>query len=336
MASSSPAPIEPLTTLAMVHREIADRFWRARHSEVAEQAGQVHRGRPTKLARNATARPPPRFGLLQFTGQRPNAARLGFAFCLKHPRSPPTPPAPAPSRARRGPAPPPRRPPRRAGGRPASRPGGPPLGALGVERGDEALAAGAQQDRIAQGDEARQGGQQGQVVGGGLAEADARIQPDLLALDPGGHGGEGPGQQEGLDLGDHVVIARASCIVPGSPSMCISTTSQPSSAATSGASGAKRRAATSFQIVAPAATAARATAGFMVSIEIATSLVARIASISGTTRAISSAAGTGVAPGRVLSPPMSRMSAPRRSAAGPGPGPRPDRRTARRPRSCRA
>jgi hypothetical protein len=92
--------------------------------------------------------------------------------------------------------------------------------------------------------------------------------------------------------------------------MCISTTSQPSSAATSGASGAKRRAATSFQIVAPAATAARATAGFMVSIEIATSLAARIASISGTTRAISSAAGTGVAPGRVLSPPMSRMSAP--------------------------
>ena len=97
---------------------------------------------------------------------------------------------------------------------------------------------------------------------------------------------------------------------PGSPSMCISTTSQPSSAATSGASGVKRRAATSFQSVAPAATAARATAGFMVSMDRAMSLSRRIAVIRGMTRASSSACDTGVAPGRVLSPPMSRISAP--------------------------
>ncbi len=40
------------------------------------------------------------------------------------------------------------------------------------------------------------------------------------------------------------------------------------------------------------------------------SLCARIAEITGTTRAISSASSTGAAPGRVDSPPMSRMSAP--------------------------
>lgn len=68
--------------------------------------------------------------------------------------------------------------------------------------------------------------------------------------------------------------------------MCIKTTSQPSSAATSGASGENRRAVTSFHIVAPALTAARATAGFIVSMDTGTSLARRTASMRGTTRKI--------------------------------------------------
>jgi hypothetical protein len=58
-------------------------------------------------------------------------------------------------------------------------------------------------------------------------------------------------------------------MVRGSPFMCISTTSHPSSAATARLWGAWLRAVTSFHIVAPAATAARATAGFIVSTLIA-------------------------------------------------------------------
>src|SRR3989344_7200627 len=61
---------------------------------------------------------------------------------------------------------------------------------------------------------------------------------------------------------------------------------------------------------APAAIAARATCGFMVSTEIGTSLSARSALIRGTRRSISTSAGTGSAPGRVDSAPISRMSAP--------------------------
>jgi hypothetical protein len=101
------------------------------------------------------------------------------------------------------------------------------------------------------------------------------------------------------------------------PASSSSTRSTPSavtagraSAAAHRLSGDQARAETSFQIVAPAATAARATAGFMVSIEIGTALSRRTASITGMTRAISSASATGSAPGRVDSPPTSRMSAP--------------------------
>ena len=98
-------------------------------------------------------------------------------------------------------------------------------------------------------------------------------------------------------------------MVRGSPRICIITTVQPVSAATAALSVAPR-AVTSFQIVAPAATAARATSGFIVSILIGPAQRARSPVITGRTRAISSAALTGAAPGRVLSPPMSRMSAP--------------------------
>ncbi len=66
----------------------------------------------------------------------------------------------------------------------------------------------------------------------------------------------------------------------------------------------------SFHIEAPAATAARATAGFMVSIEMQTAPSRRSCSMRGTTRAISSSSETGSAPGRVDSPPTSITSAP--------------------------
>ena len=99
-------------------------------------------------------------------------------------------------------------------------------------------------------------------------------------------------------------------MVRGSPCMCISTTGQPSSAAVERLSGAKRKAVTSFHMSAPAASAARATLGFMVSIEMGISLSARMARISGATRAVSTSASTCDAPGRVDSPPMSSLAAP--------------------------
>ena len=98
-------------------------------------------------------------------------------------------------------------------------------------------------------------------------------------------------------------------MVRGSPCMCISTTSQPSSAAASAAPGA-RSALTSFHMPAPAATAARATSGFMVSMESAASVSASSRRTTGSTRASSTSAGTGCAPGRVDSPPMSSEAAP--------------------------
>ena len=71
-----------------------------------------------------------------------------------------------------------------------------------------------------------------------------------------------------------------------------------------------RRAVTSLTKTAPAATAARATAAFEVSIETGTPPVAVSASTTGITRRSSSSALTGAAPGRVDSPPTSIRSAP--------------------------
>ncbi|MNC43366.1 hypothetical protein D3C75_922230 [compost metagenome] len=99
-------------------------------------------------------------------------------------------------------------------------------------------------------------------------------------------------------------------MVLGAPFMCISTTEQPNTAAVARLSGSCISAVTSFHIVAPAPTAARATPGFMVSMLIIPSQRARSAVIRGATRSISSSSRTGSDPGRVLSPPMSRTSAP--------------------------
>jgi hypothetical protein len=80
--------------------------------------------------------------------------------------------------------------------------------------------------------------------------------------------------------------------------------------------GSKRKAETSFTIVAPAASAARATASLVVSMD-TRSPAAVSRSTTGSTRAISSASPTGSAPGRDDSPPTSRIAAPSRASWSP-------------------
>ena len=140
--------------------------------------------------------------------------------------------------------------------------------------------------------------QQGQVVVGRLAEPDARVDPDL------GHPGAArlgrPLGEEGRDLGDDVVVARARAAwCAGSPCMCMATQPTPSSAATGqqagrhvvdeGGAGGDRRARP------PPACGCRSRPA----------RAAASASMTGTTRRSSSRLGTGSAPGRVDSPPTS-------------------------------
>src|SRR5690606_264839 len=91
--------------------------------------------------------------------------------------------------------------------------------------------------------------------------------------------------------------------------MCISTTGTPAAAAASRAPS-RRSAYTSLIIPAPASTVARITSGLEVSMLIGTDVSRASRSTSGRTRRSSSAASTSAAPGRVDSPPTSRMSAP--------------------------
>src|SRR3989442_453459 len=99
-------------------------------------------------------------------------------------------------------------------------------------------------------------------------------------------------------------------MVSGVPRMCMRITPTPASATTGVSSGSKARPATSFTTAAPAAMAARATGALRVSTEIGPSRRRASCSITGTTRAISSSTVTGVAPGRVDSPPTSSSSQP--------------------------
>src|SRR5215207_11684802 len=95
--------------------------------------------------------------------------------------------------------------------------------------------------------------------------------------------------------------------------MCMRQQSAPTSAATPASSGSNLRADTSFTIVAPASSATRATAALVVSIEMRTSRAPPYAasrSTTGSTRLSSSSCATGSAPGRVDSPPTSRIAAP--------------------------
>ncbi len=104
-------------------------------------------------------------------------------------------------------------------------------------------------------------------------------------------------------------------MVSGVPRMCMATHPTPCAAATG-----HRLAETSFSRLAPAATAAWATAGFTVSTDTRTWPAS--ASITGTTRRSSSASATGSAPGRLDSPPTSTRSAPSATISRPaGHGP---------------
>src|SRR5512132_1368397 len=75
-------------------------------------------------------------------------------------------------------------------------------------------------------------------------------------------------------------------------------------------SGSSRPAETSLTTAAPASSAARATAAFVVSTLIGPLVVVARRATTGITRRSSSSTGTGAAPGRVDSPPTSRTSAP--------------------------
>src|SRR3954454_2153169 len=98
--------------------------------------------------------------------------------------------------------------------------------------------------------------------------------------------------------------------------MCMRHTSHPASAQTPASSGSERSALTSLTSVAPAPSAARATLAFIVSIE-SCAPVSRSRSRTGTTRRRSSSASTGSAPGRVDSPPTSRIAAPSAASSRP-------------------
>ena len=166
----------------------------------------------------------------------------------------PAPPGPARSRAHRGrarAATPARAPARAAASEPPRRSSAVPR--RGIDRADEALAAGAQHARESPAPTSRsRWASSARLCVSRLAEADARIEPDRAR----GRrrlrsAASARAIEEGSDLGDDVVVARLACMVRGSPCMCISITPQPSSAAVARLSGAKRKAVTSFHIVAP-------------------------------------------------------------------------------------
>jgi hypothetical protein len=99
-------------------------------------------------------------------------------------------------------------------------------------------------------------------------------------------------------------------MVAGGPSVCIAMAAAPVWASSGSISASNRKALMSLTTVAPAASAASATAALVVSTEMGTAVRAPSPRITGTTRAICSAGPTGALPGRVDSPPTSRMSAP--------------------------
>ena len=99
--------------------------------------------------------------------------------------------------------------------------------------------------------------------------------------------------------------------------MCIRQQSAPASAAMPASSGSNRKADTSLTIVAPASSARRATSPLVVSTERRAPTREARSSITGTTLRSSSSRSTGAAPGRVDSPPTSRISAPSAASSSP-------------------
>src|SRR3990172_746077 len=100
------------------------------------------------------------------------------------------------------------------------------------------------------------------------------------------------------------------CIILGKPRICMRIKPAPVSAATFGIFSSNLIALTSLMISAPMLIASRATAAFVVSIDMGTFTLLASAPITGMTLFNSSSSGTGSEPGRVDSPPTSRIPAP--------------------------
>src|SRR6266571_4809196 len=105
------------------------------------------------------------------------------------------------------------------------------------------------------------------------------------------------------------VYRGACCIVAGSPRMCMRTTPTRAFEARRAIRGSERPV-TSLMIVAPRSSALSATSGFRVSIEIGMSILRATPRRTGLIRRHSSSAETLADPGRVDSPPTSKIEAP--------------------------
>ena len=104
--------------------------------------------------------------------------------------------------------------------------------------------------------------------------------------------------------------------------MCMQMTPASTAAQMAGIAGSNVNPEMSLTMWAPASRAARATADFVVSIEIRTGDCFAICAMTGMTRRSSSSVATGGAPGRVDSPPTSMICARQRPAGAPVPPPR--------------
>ena len=179
------------------------------------------------------------------------------------------------------------------------------------ERPDEPLAAGTDEHRDAEVMERADVVQDREVVFERLAEPDPGVDAELLEIDPAPTapprcdrpGSRAPRRPRRSTSGRPASSsARPSCASGPCPRRPRATTSN-----IAGSSPAE----TSFTMAAPASSAARATSGLRVSTDTGTSgSSSAMRRITGTTRCISSSAGTTSEPGRVDSPPTSSRSAP--------------------------
>ena len=148
-------------------------------------------------------------------------------------------------------------------------------------------------------DELVEPAQQGQVVVSGLAEAEARVDPDLADARRFGHAATRSARWRDDLVDDVVVVGAPAAWWPASPCMCMATQPTPSSAATS----PQRRRDVVDQRGAGCDGGARDLGLGGCRSRRRTSPAS--ASITGSTRRSSSSSGTGSAPGRVDSPPTS-------------------------------
>ncbi len=190
---------------------------------------------------------------------------------------------------------------------------------VGQQAAQERLAAAADQQRKAQRGDLGEPVDQRPVVVGGLGEPQPGVEHQPVVADARRAGGRHPlGQLAASPRRPHHRprrTTRATASGRRGRASAWRRRSRPEPATTSRIAGSASPPETSLTIRAPAASAARATSARMVSTETTASRAS--ASITGTTRASSSVTSGRVAPGRVDSPPTSRMSAPSASSRRP-------------------